>query len=430
MNCLPTRPSRRHPGRLWALALGLLALVGCATTPPWVDTPAARAAMLDAVWRGIDERHVDPPPAGWTDARERLRAAVLDAPTDDPDGVWQALDRVAGERRDAHTRVEGPRDLRRTVHHEINSLGFTLALVEGQWVADRVLPDSPAARAGLQVGQRLLSWDGEPPEAVWERRWATARDSSTRQARELTTLRQWLDGPAGRPVALRWAQPDGSAWDVTLARETRRVPSAVVQQRLASGVTVLRWNRFDEALEPELLRALRQVPPGPGLVLDLRGNGGGSFDMSKRLIGALLPAPAVVQVTHRRGGSDRTLHRVGGAPLYAGPLVLLVDRASASGSEMLAGSLQALGRARVVGETSCGCLLGIRRYLDLAPNARLAISEQALALPDGRRIEAVGVQPDVPVPRRLAALRAGRDEALAAAEALLLPPLLTPGAAP
>lgn len=375
---------------------------------------------MERVWRGIDERHVDPPPADWAQARERWRDAVQTAPTDDPDALWQALDGLAGERRDAHTRVEGPRDLRRVVNHEIHTLGFTLAWIEGEWVADRVLPESPAARAGLQVGQRLLTWDGEPPEEVWARRWRNARGSSTPQARELMAMRRWLDGPAGSSVVLRWQGPDGLEQTMSLARELRRVPSVASLFTQASGVSVLRWNRFDTQLEPELMRALSEVPPGPGLVLDLRGNGGGSFDMTKRLIGALLPEATDVHVTNMRGGHGRAVHLVGGAPRYTGPLVVLVDRASASGSEMLASSLQAVGRARVVGELSCGCLLAIRRYIDLAPNARLAVSEQALALPDGRRIEGVGVQPDVTVPRTLAALREGRDLVMAAAEDLLL----------
>jgi carboxyl-terminal processing protease len=267
---------------------------------------------------------------------------------------------------------------------------------------------------------RLLRWDGEAPETLWAQRLATSRESSTPQARELMALRQWMDGTAGSRVALRWARPEGGEWDLSLARETRVVPSTATLTRLTSGVSVLRWNRFDTAVEADLKRAMREASKTPGLVLDLRGNGGGSFDMTKRLIDAVLPVRADVHVTHRREGRERTVHRVGGTPLYAGPLVVLVDRGSASGAEMLASSLQALGRAKVVGETSCGCLLGIFRYIPLAANARLAVSEQALALPDGRRIEAVGVQPDVPVARSLAALREGRDEALTAAEYVLL----------
>jgi len=406
-------------------ALALLAallLSGCAALQPAPSDAAGRLALIDTVWTAIDSRHVDPAPPDWATARERHREAVLNAPAEpDPEALWLALDRVAGERRDAHTRVEGPREVRRKTHDSGPSLGLSLSLLEGEWVADKVLPDGPAARAGVRPGMRLLRWNGRAPEALWAERLAQARHSSTERARDITALRQWLDGPPGSRVQLEWQGQDGAPLPMTLSRAEQALPPRWSFELRPGGVAVLRWNRFDLRIEAALRETLLSLPTLRGLVLDLRSNGGGSFDMTKRLLDLLLPTEQVVQFTHLRGGQRRVVHRAGGAAgAYAGPLLVLVDRASGSGSEMLAGTLQQAGRAEVLGETSCGCLLGIDRYLPLSAGARLAISERALTLADGRRVEGVGLRPDVEVPRTLAALRAGRDEVLERAEQRLL----------
>lgn len=403
-----------------AAAGALLLLAGCAAPPLQLDQVQGREALAERVWHEIDARHVDPAPPGWAEALRTHRAELLRAPNDDSEAFWQALDRLAGERHDAHTRVEGPREIARRTQDRGPSLGLSLVRLEGQWVAERVSGDSAAWRAGLRDGDRLIAWDGRDPDTLWAERLARTRASSTSQARELAALRQWLDGPLGSRVATRWQRADGSPLEIELVREERlNLPRWAFDLR-PSGVGVLRWNRFDLRLESELRQALRTLPALKGLVLDLRGNGGGSFDMALRLIGLLLPEPRVVQVSRPRD-ADKQVHRVGGAQaLYRGPLLVLQDAGSASGSELLAAALQFTGRAQVLGETSCGCLLAIHRYLSLGPDARLAISERALEMPDGQRVEGRGVQPDLRLTRSLAALRAGRDEGLEAAEKLLL----------
>jgi carboxyl-terminal processing protease len=109
----------------------------------------------------------------------------------------------------------------------------------------------------------------------------------------------------------------------------------------------------------------------------------------------------------------------GTAEAYKGPVVVLVNEASGSGSELFAGALQALGRATIVGQPTCGCLLGFLGYATIPGGGELAYSEVGFEMPNGQRIEGVGVIPDLTVPVALPDLQLNRDRALEQAQALL-----------
>ncbi|MEA3016355.1 MAG: carboxyl-terminal processing protease, partial [Sphingomonadales bacterium] len=108
-----------------------------------------------------------------------------------------------------------------------------------------------------------------------------------------------------------------------------------------------------------------------------------------------------------------------GRQIYRGPVVLLVNQATASTSEVIAASLQEQGRARIVGTRSCGCALGVLRYRRLPDGGALAISEIGIVSGLGRRIEGAGVAPDETVALRIRDLAEGRDPALDRALSLL-----------
>jgi|SRR5690606_22923968 carboxyl-terminal processing protease len=100
-------------------------------------------------------------------------------------------------------------------------------------------------------------------------------------------------------------------------------------------------------------------------------------------------------------------------------VVILTDARSASGSELFSGTMQATGRAVVVGEPTCGCLLGFLGYAKVPGGAELAYSEVGFTLSNGKRIEGEGVQPNHLVPLTLDDLRLNRDRALETAEHVL-----------
>ncbi|HYL98128.1 MAG TPA: S41 family peptidase, partial [Blastocatellia bacterium] len=105
-----------------------------------------------------------------------------------------------------------------------------------------------------------------------------------------------------------------------------------------------------------------------------------------------------------------------GKKAYAGPVAILVDVSSGSGSELFASVMQESHRASIIGRTSCGCLLGIEHFKKLKGGGDLAISELDYVSPNGQKIEGRGVVPDLPVPLTLADLASGRDSMLVVAE--------------
>ena len=104
---------------------------------------------------------------------------------------------------------------------------------------------------------------------------------------------------------------------------------------------------------------------------------------------------------------------------YKGPVVILVNAGSASGSELFAATMQAAGRASVMGEPSCGCLLGFLGYARIPGGAELAYSEVGFVMANNKRIEGEGVIPDRPVPLNLPDLQMNRDRTLEEAQAAL-----------
>ena len=109
----------------------------------------------------------------------------------------------------------------------------------------------------------------------------------------------------------------------------------------------------------------------------------------------------------------------GNPEAYAGPVVVLVNEASGSGSEFFAGSMQALGRATIVGQPTCGCLLGFLGYATVPGGGELAYSEVGFEMANGKRIEGEGVIPDRTVPVAMADLQLNRDRVLEEAQAIL-----------
>ena len=405
-----------------------------AYVPGRIDAPLGREGRLrafDFVWNTIERRYHDPAFNGvdWKAVGERYRPLALAAPTDE--AFWDVLDRMTGELHDSHTRVESPRDVELREHHEAITLGFTMLPVEGKLAVATVTPNGDAWWAGVRPGMVVVAIDGKPAAEASADLLAHARQASTARARFFAAMRRLVMGREGTTVSFTFQRADGERFDATLARRRIERPRREMQRVLPSGFGYVRFSEWSVGLTLRALDAVDRLHDAPGIIIDLRGNPGGSVHMVNAMLERFFTQRTALGTATTRNGKPVSMlfgtvdiiklkREVGGNPnAYRGPVAILVDGGSASGSELFAGTMQAVGRAKVVGQPSCGCLLGFLGYAAVPGGAELAYSEVGFVLANGRHIEGEGVIPDVDVPLTLPDLRLYRDRTLEGAEALL-----------
>lgn len=202
-------------------------------------------------------------------------------------------------------------------------------------------PDGPAAQAGVQNGDRLLSVDGVLIGAQTP----------------LAEVEAAMRGPVGQPVTIAISRPpEGVAFTFSIRREATPIPSVIWHPLEGEPrVGVLQVTLFAETTAEELLRAVEELK-GAGVVyflLDLRDNGGGLLDAGVETARLFLREGVVIEQQYRGKGVE-TFEVARPGPLAEIPLAVLVNRATASAAEILAGALQAHGRAGLIGEPTFG----------------------------------------------------------------------------
>lgn len=269
---------------------------------------------------------------------------------------------------------------------EIASIGLTLGVRDDGMYVSAVTPGGSAAGAGVLPGSQVLTIDGNETKDVG---FADLLGRFSRPSGETTTLS--LKSPAEpRPMEVKL---------VHRVVEQRSV-TEVKMLNVAKKTGYIRLGSFGNTCAREVEAALDSLEDEgmKSLILDLRQNGGGSLPETVKILGLFLPPSTLVVTTRGRAGETeeplKTPPRQRRKRDY--PVAVLVDRMSASASELTAGALQDLKRAVVVGETSYG-KGSVQNIIPMGGGTALRLTIATYHTPSGNTPHLKGVTPDIKV---------------------------------
>jgi len=390
--------------RLRLLALGLLVvarpvmagLAGCIVggsrgeeSRPQASAAATEAPdfrVLQEIYEILKERYVDPDKV----TPDLLRSSAID-------GMLKALG-------DPHTLYIDPESKDSGIDIITGSFEGIGARVEqdpysGDIVIVAPFTGSPAERAGIRPGDRLLAVDGESTSG-----WSVAQ--AVRRIR----------GARGTRVRLPVEHRDGTTEEVTVVRDRIVGPTVTSRPvtdsngRALPDIAYVQIEQITEQTVPDLAQVLRDIKSkgARGLVLDLRINPGGSLNATINIADMFLDNGTILTEVER-GGKERSFEARPGGEGTGIPMVVLVGPGSASGAEVLAAALRDNNRAILIGEKTFGKAT-VNQLHDLSDGGALYVTVARWLTPRGELIEGVGVSPDIQVSTEQE--QQGRDLAL------------------
>jgi carboxyl-terminal processing protease len=331
----------------------------------WLDMQAESPEVqeFDEVLNQVHSSYVD------EIDREKLVSSALKGMLDDLDDHSNYLDEHDYQELQAET--DG----------HFGGIGVEIGLVDDYFTVISPIDGTPASRAGLASGDRIIALDGDPLRGA-----------------KLSDVIDRLRGEPGSEVTLTVVRAQEQPKDVTLARADISVAS-VKGELLERGYGYIRISQFQSKTAEEFnqaLKALVRQNEGAldGLVLDLRNNPGGVLQASVSVADAFLTDGLIVY-TEGRLPSSHLKYRASSRDVLDGkPLVVLINSGSASAAEIVAGALQDHQRAKLLGSKSYG-KGSVQSVMPLSGHRALKLTTAYYYTPNGRTIHKKGIEPDV-----------------------------------
>ncbi len=255
-------------------------------------------------------------------------------------------------------------------------VGITIGLRDGAVTVLDLVEGYSAAKQGIQIGDRILEVNGKSVIG------ANPDD-----------VRNLVRGDVGSEVHMKIAREgELKPLEFVLLREEIPVRNVTYTGYVHPGIGYIRLERFSRTASEDVRNAIKELQAQGdlrGLVLDLRGNPGGLLDIAVNVVSDFVPEKSLVVSTHgRTSDSDRKYYSQGTPLVPNVPLAILVDRGSASASEIVAGAIQDLDRGIIVGERTFGKGL-VQTIQRLSETASLKITTARYYTPSGRCIQEI-----------------------------------------
>ncbi len=289
-------------------------------------------------------------------------------------------------------------DMREQTSGEFGGLGIEVTMERGVVKVVSPIDDTPAAEAGLEPGDFIIKIDGEDV-----------------QGQTLGEAVDKMRGKVGTKITIKvFRESEKKAFDVVIVRDKIKV-TPVKSHLEADGVGYVRITTFNAMVGDDVEKAIKEMvkendsKPLTGLVLDLRNNPGGLLTQAVAAADIFLEKGQIVSTKGRVSNQNQEFNAKSGDILDGKPIVVIVNKGSASASEIVAGALQDHKRAVVIGTTSFG-KGSVQTVMPLPGGNGMRLTTALYYTPSGRSIQAEGIKPDVVVkPAKIEEIETGDE---------------------
>jgi carboxyl-terminal processing protease len=404
--------------RMRLAVAGFVSLTACCATAQQTFSKFDRERvleMLNVIGRDVRVQYYDPKFHGvnWDSNLAEMRQKIEQAPSLNMAlaDIAAALDKL----NDSHTFFLPPQ------HVASTDYGFQYQLVGDHCFVTRVRPGSDAESQGVRAGDEVLAINGY--QVTRNTQWKMEYTYSV--LRPQPGLRLTLKDPAGRERKLdvaakihtgeRLTYAPNSEWEIIRAAENQQHLVRTRYLELGDAVLVVKLQEF---LYSEVESMIAKARKFPNLILDLRGNPGGSAEALKHMVGAMFDRDVEIdQRVTRKDTKPEIAKKAHNS--CSGKIVVLVDSKSGSAAEMFARIVQLEKRGIVVGDRSAGAVMEAERYTERYMEGNTAVFYGAsitvadVIMSDGKSLEHTGVTPDDVLLPTATDLATGKDPVLA-----------------
>ena len=336
--------------------------------------------LYDNVWRLINTKYVDPTnnEQDWSKWRHKYDNVIR---TDED--AYVAIETMVASLNDPYTKFLDPKefsDETGSIKGSLKGIGIQIGVKDGKLMVIAPIEDTPAEKAGLLADDEILSIDGKSTKVI-------TVDKAADQIR----------GEEGTQVRLLIKRKDTEPKEYTITRAEIEIKS--VSQKIPENINMpkdicyIRLSSFiSRNASKEISEILQNSPYKKAFIIDLRSNPGGLLSNAIYISDMFLNGGAIVSTVDRDGYKETQKATRG--VMTSKPLVILVDKGSASASEIFSGAMKDNKRAVIVGTQSFGKGL-VQEINKLPNNSGINITIQKYLTPNGTDIHKKGITPDV-----------------------------------